>query len=125
VAKKRPGPTDEFHVSLYKTTFIVSHGKALTPEGLDYQPEATFGHNKSGLPVLWFLDLNPPPGLVAHECLHAAVWLLSDKIGTTVQTGARHWEEPLAYLLEYMVAECVAALARIRQRGRARRKKRQ
>jgi hypothetical protein len=104
-----------FRVAVYKTFFAVLCGGG--PPGRlpkpGEEPEARFG-TEGDYPWLWFRDPSPPPGLVAHECLHAAVWLVQDCCGAPVPVKVANWEETFCYLLEFLVNETVAALGRLR-----------
>ncbi len=59
--------------------------------------------------VMWFRDASPVVGEVAHECVHAAINVLRH-VG--IDFGKKSAEESLTYLVEFLVDETLAALAK-------------
>ena len=72
--------------------------------------EQVLGHfsahspNRNGL--LWFKSDDPSMPTVAHECFHAAVYAYS--LMDVKQIGRKH-DELLAYYLEWLVEQVIAA----------------
>ena len=54
--------------------------------------------------IIYLNKQNMGAGIVAHECAHAAIWMLRER-GWTKYATSSNSEETFCYLLEYMVRD--------------------
>lgn len=109
---------EKFKIPIYSTRVTIVQGKDLQKIGralrLKYPKDWTFENTtaitsfrgKKG--VFMVFKKGVSAGVIAHECLHAAGGILSDK-------GYRYEpdnDEPMAYLLGYMVDKVVKILSK-------------
>lgn len=60
------------------------------------------GHSEQRGGVIWFKDAVPGGGIVAHECVHATWWFITQHMSCKLEDNV---EELFAYYVQYLVSE--------------------